>query len=97
MVSLDSTTTLCIGVPAGEYSHFYPNKFGGFALRTSTTATTMRIEWVRVVMSSATVGMSRVPTGGALRILVVIVILHMLCMKKVMLGGMFIQIPTGVY
>ena len=39
-------------------------------LRSSTASTsTMRFMWVRMVLSAAAIGASRIPTGGALRTL----------------------------
>lgn len=52
-----------ISSSCGRIFTFYPNNFGGFALRTATTSTTVRTTFILVVMSITTIGMSRIPTG----------------------------------
>lgn len=46
----------------GCISHKEKNSL--FALRTSATTTTLRSTFIRMVVSSATIGLSRIPTGG---------------------------------
>ena len=40
----------------------YSKQKPSFALRASTTS--MRVMWIRMVLSASTVGISRIPTGG---------------------------------
>ena len=52
-------------LPSSYGIAFYTKKFLTFALRTSASAAAVSTAFIRMVMS--TVGMSRIPTGGALR------------------------------
>ena len=94
-MNIDGPTAHAIQASGEDDGFFVTGSYG--TLRTSIT-TTVRIEWIRMVTSTATFGMPGIPTGEALRaplIQIIIFIFFEMALQIIMVEFLN-MVPTGL-